>query len=318
MPAQQLTREEYFFADTLFRLRIYECDGQAYEDLFVSVFEKCRPGFKAIKPHGKAGDRKNDGYVVQTGSYYQVYAPEDASHKVSEAIKKAKVDFAGLKAFWESISPIKEYRFVLNDKFNGPYPDIERTLSEISSEHALSACECVLAKDLLKEFMLLDERSMMQIVGLLPNPSNLRNLDFSIFGDVIRHVINNSVSLNVTALLRVPDFDEKIRFNNISPAVGALLTKGGYQTGAVSAFFQKNASVSKTAIRNKLADIYSYHRNHLAEITMSGIQKGDAIFFAILKDIVPSAQPAAQDAALALMAHFFESCDIYEDPNLLT
>jgi hypothetical protein len=143
MNVQKLTREELHYADVIFKLRIHECNGQAYEDLFVSVFEKRRPGFKPVKPHGQAGDRKNDGYVQETGSYFQVYAPEDASQKITEAITKAKNDFAGLKAFWDSISPIKEYRFVFNDKFKGPYPEVEKALVDIRKAHQLSVSECL-------------------------------------------------------------------------------------------------------------------------------------------------------------------------------
>ena len=104
----------------MFKLRVHECNGQAYEDLFVSVIGRRYPKFKPVKPHGRVGDRKNDGYVAETGSYFQVFAPEDASQKVTNAVSKAKVDFKGLKEYWDKIAPLKEFRFVLNDKFHGP------------------------------------------------------------------------------------------------------------------------------------------------------------------------------------------------------
>lgn len=43
----------------MFKLRVHECNGQAYEDLFVSVMGKRYPQFKPVKPHGNVGDRKN-------------------------------------------------------------------------------------------------------------------------------------------------------------------------------------------------------------------------------------------------------------------
>jgi len=39
------------------------------------------------------------------------------------------------------------------------------------------------------------------------------------------------------------------------------------------------------------------------------------IFFDVLNSVVPDNSKRTQDAALVLMAYFFESCDIFEDPN---
>src|SRR4051812_10269219 len=117
-----LTKEEIHYAIVKFRLLVHEADNQAYENLFIAVMTKRDPSIKPIKPQGTIGDKKNDGYSSKNGSYYQVYAPEKSDDKVPDAVEKAKGDFSGLKAYWDSIAPVKEYRFVFNDKFRGPYP----------------------------------------------------------------------------------------------------------------------------------------------------------------------------------------------------
>ena len=312
------TAEEIHIARVKFQLLIHQCNGQAYEDLFTSVLQRRYSGFKPVKPQGTFGDRKNDGYDASSGRYYQVYAPENSDSKIGEAIEKAQRDFAGLKKFWEPIASIKEFRFVFNDKFKGPYPEIEKALSEMKAVYKLGACECFLAKHLMDEFCHLDPQQIMDIVGYVPNPKKIRDLDFSIFADIIRHVMANPIALNTAALLRVPDFDQKIQFNNLSPAVGALLTAGSFQSGVVETFFQKNGRISKTQVRDKLADLYaSYRGKSLLAKPPDGCKGGDGIFFALLQTIVPRKQAEAQDAAIVLMAYFFESCDIYEDPALV-
>lgn len=40
---------------------------------------KAEPNFQPVKAYGNIGDRKNDGFVSQTGIYYQVYAPRDVN-----------------------------------------------------------------------------------------------------------------------------------------------------------------------------------------------------------------------------------------------
>ena len=115
----ELTREEAHYARVEFQLLIYQSNGQQYQDLFVRVMSDRRPGFKAIKPHGNQGDRKNDGYEPKEGRYYQVFAPENPNKAVAAAVKKAREDFVGLSKYWQKISPIRDFRFVFNDKFLG-------------------------------------------------------------------------------------------------------------------------------------------------------------------------------------------------------
>lgn len=51
--------------------------------------------FQQVKPQGQYGDRKNDGFDKTTGTYYQVYAPEDIKIKEKETIEKLVTDFSG-------------------------------------------------------------------------------------------------------------------------------------------------------------------------------------------------------------------------------
>ncbi len=80
-----------------FRLKVHSFDGQAFEDLFVQVMQYKNPNFRPVKPQGRFGDRKNDGFDQQRGAYYQVYAPEDLRKNPAAAVKKARQDFEKLR-----------------------------------------------------------------------------------------------------------------------------------------------------------------------------------------------------------------------------
>lgn len=120
-----------------FRLLVHESEGQKYEDLFIKIMGYANPEFRPIKPHGNAGDRGNDGYVHEEGIYYQVYAPEDLPKNTTTAISKMKEDFQKLLAYWDPISPIKEYYFVVNDKYKGGTHHIINALENLKEEHKL-------------------------------------------------------------------------------------------------------------------------------------------------------------------------------------
>ena len=52
-----------------------------------------------IKPMGKEGDWKADGYSTNTGTIYQCYAPEDMTG--AETAKKIVEDFEGARSRWQ-------------------------------------------------------------------------------------------------------------------------------------------------------------------------------------------------------------------------
>lgn len=156
------------FARNMFRLRVHESDGQAYEDLFVRIMGYAKPRFKPVRAHGKIGDRKNDGYESKSGSYYQVYAPEDIRKNQGDALKKLRRDFKGLKAFWDGIYRIRRYFFVINDKYQGVSPNIEKELASIGVKHQLEECDVLLAKDLEDILFSLADDLIISIVGHVP------------------------------------------------------------------------------------------------------------------------------------------------------
>lgn len=131
-----------------FRLLIHESEGKAFEDLFIKIMQYANINFIPVKPHGSDGDRKNDGFDPSKGIYFQVYAPEDVRKNPCKAIKKLHEDFEGLQLYWSHHVPIKEFFFVINDKYKGVYPRIHTQLNKIKKQHNLIKCEPFLAQHL--------------------------------------------------------------------------------------------------------------------------------------------------------------------------
>ncbi|WP_208746680.1 MULTISPECIES: hypothetical protein [Vibrio] len=150
---------------TRFKLIVHESTGQNYEDLFVKIMSYVDPDFKAVKAHGNIGDRGNDGWNSEHGRYYQAYAPEELPKNNDTAIKKLKSDFQKLKSYWDSISPVREFYFVVNDKFKGVSPHVTKALSEIKDENNLVNVRVFDSRDLEKALFSLDERLIKDIVG---------------------------------------------------------------------------------------------------------------------------------------------------------
>ncbi len=113
-----------------FKLAVLQKDSGSFQTFFESIAHKAFPGFKIIHPYGKKGDGGNDGYIKDTGTYYQAYSPINPEEKDADAAKKFKKDFDKLKSVWSSISEVKTYNFVFNDKYRGSNIELESALKE--------------------------------------------------------------------------------------------------------------------------------------------------------------------------------------------
>jgi hypothetical protein len=267
------------------------------------------PDFVPVKPQGSIGDRKNDGYNRKAGCYYQVFAPEDPKLKQQDAVKKLKEDFSGLMKYWNKITPVLEFHFVFNDKYLGAFPTMETTLAKIKKKHSLKDCSCFLAQHLEDRLMKLPDDQIQAVVGFVPDPSKIQMLDYSVLNEVIRHVMLYKGAIGSTQLFSAPDFEEKITFNGLSPRVGALLNSAAYQVGILDEYFELNSEFAKQSLNQM------YQAALTKPLEVPGINKNDLVFFDILDAIAPDQTQAVRNASLVVMAYFFESCDIFEDPK---
>lgn len=155
-----------------FKIAVLQANATQFEGLFSKVKSYVHTDFAQVKPHGNIGDRGNDGWLPSSGTYYQVYAPEDLSINTETAQKKVKDDFKKLKGFWGTIAPIRKFYFVLNDKFAGVSPHIWLTLSEIQSAENLEAIGVYDTATLERELFGLSNDQICSVLGVSPITSN--------------------------------------------------------------------------------------------------------------------------------------------------
>ncbi|MDQ1593236.1 MAG: hypothetical protein QOG71_3863 [Pyrinomonadaceae bacterium] len=130
---------------------------------------KANKKFKPVKPHGPSGDHKNDGFASDTRAYYQVYSPEDIRRTQADALRKLKEDFSGLKKFWNGISDVRRYFFVINDRYHGVYPDIYKEIARIKKKYKLEEADVFLAQDLERCLLALPDKDIFSIIGYVPD-----------------------------------------------------------------------------------------------------------------------------------------------------
>jgi hypothetical protein len=319
-----LSDERKLIARRLFRLRVHESKGMAFQRLFEQVMGFRYPNdFIPIKPYGNIGDRKNDGFLKSSGTYHQVFAPEQptASNTAVAAARKASGDFVGLRTQWKQGTPIYAYRFVFNDEYRGAPPDVVLACEALQRKYNVDA-RPMLAHELEDEALKLAPDQLMDIIQAPIPPVDLfPSVDFSVLRDVIRHVLENPVPLSRDLVLRAPDLSKKIKFNGLTTPVDHLLHTASWQVEAVTDYFSRSSGGGRQELRNKLSGLYLASRRRFSRKKDSA-EFGDLVFFNLLEKMEPAdarANPqqaaATQTAALVVMAYYFESCDVFEDPD---
>lgn len=144
-----------------FRNKIHSKNGTEFQSFFESIAEKVFSGFRKIRPLGNKGDAGNDGYLKDSGIYYQVYAPNTPKVSETTAAEKLVDDFQKIKEGWDEISKIKEYNFVFNDKYGGSVQLLEAKNSNLKAENPDIEFKLFLANDLEKVFFQLSESDIL-------------------------------------------------------------------------------------------------------------------------------------------------------------
>jgi len=293
---------EKTIARHLFQNKILKADGQIFEDIFSAIMNYAEADFQQIKPWGNIGDRKNDGYIKTKGIFYQVYAPENIHKSYTNVVSKLKEDFDGLKAQW---SPINEFYFVVNDKYKGVNADSEKIIQEMKISHNLNNAGFLTAKDIENTLFKLDDDQILIIAGFIPDPANIKQLDFSILNEVIGHIMKLPLNEGDKSKIVVPDWNEKIKLNVLSESVSQLLNNGSFQLHSLGEYLDNNSDFLADSLRDKMNEVYSHEKEN---------KSGDELFWAIVNSASPKAERMYQTSAIVIMSKYFETCDIFEEP----
>lgn len=320
-----MTMSEKGLYRLIFKARVGNSVGMGFQNLFSEIMRYDRPDFTPVKPQGREGDWKNDGHEPAAGRYYQVYGPEQFDE--AAAVKKLQEDFAGLLAKWgdTAVYPngVQEFYFVINDAYRitpGSYPTTLAALEKLRQTHGLKVCKPFLSKDLEDILLALPEDKIIAVLGFPPNPADIKVLPFALVNEVIRHIVENTGPRSLRQTLNNPDFDEKIAFNGLT-VTGDWLRAGAYRRGSLEDYFGSQSNFSRQEVRDHLKALYDESKNLPFSDDFANSLAADGQLFYILERITPT-PPAAnprllkelQDAALVVMAYFFEACDIFEEP----
>lgn len=291
---------ERAFRELQFETAYLKKKGNEFQNWFATIMEKRFPGdFIRVRPWGKAGDRKNDGYVRSKRWLFQVYAPNDMSAK--DALAKIDEDYKGALPHWKK--HFDTWIFVHNSK-QGLGPDVTQKLLDLDRVGPPAVTSWGF-EELRRVVFDLAPAELASLLGPAPSRRDMVNLGLDSLSPVLDHI--TAMEPSPAPDLRPPPAD-KIDRNMLSEDVAILLKAGMSRVDLVRKYFRL-----QPWRKDEIAESF---RLRYDEVRRDGLTP-DEIFADLQRhaagDDVPL--PSRQSATLAVLAFFFEECDIFEREN---
>jgi hypothetical protein len=276
--------------------------GNEFQDFFASLMGKCFPGdFQRVRPWGNSGDKKNDGYLRSKRKLFQVYAPNEMDE--AKALVKIDEDFSGALPYWQDY--FDEWVFVHNS-FIGLGPGITKKLLSLADQNKPLRVLPWGYEELRQELFHLTDSNIASLLGPAPTQRNFSNVRFGELRKVVMTIArqNPSPSQNIR-----PVPADKLSANALSQSVQILLAAGMRKADLVNSFFQ---SWYDPRLGDQIAETFKQKYNALRNENLP-----PDLIFTKLRWFAGGEQQDGPDhdvAVLAVLAYFFEQCDIFEAP----
>ena len=291
-----------FFAQH-FRIAFLEKKGTAFQDWFVALAGYALgPDFESVRSYGRQGDWKCDGRQLSTGAIFQCYAPESETDQ--KTITKINLDLAGALAKWPKF--IRAWTFVHNDPRGVP-PAVANHLDQIRQSHPLIHFEIWSEPQLFSLFKKLTNDAKQIMFGAVPSRSLVDGLALEDLKPVIDALERRDP--DPTVALPPPPSVQKLEKNALSTEAADFLRTGRRRVRLVETYFQKTGPVE---LGEKIAEAFREQYAYLKSLDLSA----DQIFMYLQRYAGVQGEPKRQAAAMAVLAYLFDSCDIFEDPEI--
>ena len=287
-----------------FKNRFIEAHGSGFEQLVRDILELRFPDdFIPVMPAGSDGDWKCDGFLKSQRRLLQVHGPKrfDKRH----LLNKIERDYEGAVQHWPGDFDV--WTLVHNSR-DGLPPYAIAKLNELSiSSVNPYTCEQWGYPKLRQLAFDLNNEQLTDLLG----PAVTRQQVLSVeLGDIIP-LLRSIEAAQPASWDRIrPVSSDKLDRNHLSEDAESFLLVGMRRADAVAAYF--TGQTMRPMLRDDIAARFSQKYRSLKEAELDP----DRILFALVNWLTASdQQPKASAAAFAVIAYFFEQCDIYDDPS---
>jgi hypothetical protein len=288
-----------------FEISFLRSKGNEFQTFFERLMGLAyKADFMACRPWGNTGDRKNDGFLKSERRLFQVYAPN--AMEASKAIDKINEDFEGAKVHWGT--HFDKWVFAHNAT-DGLPPHVQTVLLEFEKANPGVTLEPWGLEEFRLIFRKLTIDDLVPWLGSAPSDQTKASLGFSDLRPVLETLGQRPAPAD-SAVRDVPM--GKIEANALSPSVVTLIKGGMSKAPLVEKFF---AQWHDETLGERIAEAFRTEYQRLRHLHIPNEIFSELQAWAGGRG---RGTPEHEMAVLAVIAYYFERCDIYEAPREVT
>jgi len=291
-----------FVYELLWREKLREASGTGFQALFDQVMS-LRHGtdFRKVRPYGNQGDWACDGILTSQRMLFQAYAPFEMT--AAAAIDKIDHDLERAVEKWGA--HFDKWVFVHNDSRGLPPQVVEHLLAK--NRHRGKSILSWEPATLTSVVFGIPESELVSLLGPPVSASALRGCTLVEVKAVVDHIERTDPD-PLAPVESVPP--GKASHNQLSEGTKRLLEIGYQKAALVSKYFRGHPDAT---VRDRIAS--ALNQKYLS-LKSAGLPP-DEVFgglWSFTAGGVQHHQATKIGAELAVLARFFESCDIFERP----
>lgn len=288
-------------------LKLRRVNGNAFQDFFSDVMQELYgEDFVRVRPFGSVGDKGCDGYIQSSGQVFACYgAINGDGGKVNYLIGKMNDDFQKAK---EKIPQLMKEWYLVHNLVDGLPINAVEVLNNLQQENRGIKLGFIGMEGFQERIKNLNTRQVETLLGPTATHQDSLNLQTEELRDLVDAVAQAAESMTATNSPIEPVAAEKLDYNDLPGHWHSLIAGGRQNVHLVASYLDRHPEPLRgERIAKFLNHKYQYLRaQHLCPGSI----------MTELYQIVTgngTVSPQRQVAAQALLAHLFESCDIFEN-----
>ncbi|MFT8246767.1 ABC-three component system protein [Roseomonas sp. BN140053] len=289
-------------------VRLRDSDGDAFETLFQDIGKALwGTAFYSTIPMGSRGDLKCDGWRSDVGHVYQCYGPRYGQADVRDALKKVEEDFRGAKDHWKDL--LKKWWFVVGLYRDKVPSEVARLMAELTNE--LKVPSGVLHRGDIVDLARGIEAGLRAKMfgGRAPGSGDMnRRATYENIGRALAYIRSDISRLPLEPILLPTAVDAKVAFNLLPDSVRHFF---GISTAAAR---RVEKYIDDRADPDEGARMAAGFTSRYQQLRSEGAEPTEAFKQLLIFAGGATGDPDREVAALAIVTHFFSTCQIFDQP----
>lgn len=285
------------------KAKLSELSGQAFEDFFHGLMERCDPSYFPVRAEGNLGDQGADGLAITGRKLFACYGPQTVDK--SRVREKFREDLA--RALECRSGKFDTFVFVHTDQ-RGVSPTVAEEITKAQEQYPKLTFEHVGRQSIRRSLLRLDEEDIEDLIGQLPVREVTTRVTLEELMPLLKHLAQHREQTQQPAEISVPT-SRKLDYNAFSPDIRDMLLTAEKYVYLVEKYY---AGRNDPLERDEVAAAFRGEYLDLAE----QYENVDDIVDQLESYILGTSRRSHRvqvDARVVLM-YFFGQCEIFEIP----